>query len=268
MDTENRYTCSFKNFLGDDAIRPHVTFSRKGVHYCVYCGTPSDTREHVPSRVFLSKPYPEDLPVLPACKQCNNSFSNDELYTEVYITTIKFLSGYADSLSKENQKRMYLNTAFLDAQNDLSKYYNSESISINEKVVRVITKLAVCHMVYELSEGYCVNDACIKPISVSYSFAFDMTADEKKQYDSFIFINDKRVPEIGSRVFDKIFVLEPVLQRIDNGEQSELQMLVMNWTDIQEHNYRYIAWLENNNFFHVKIVIHDFLYAEIIFDRD
>ena len=84
MEFEGRYTCSFKNFLGDDTIRPHVTFSRKGLHYCIYCGNPSDTREHAPSKVFLRKPYPEDdLPVLPACKKCNNSFSDDELYTEV-----------------------------------------------------------------------------------------------------------------------------------------------------------------------------------------
>lgn len=268
MGTKNRYTCSYKNFWGDDAIRPHVTFSRKGTHYCVYCGKPSDTREHAPSRVFLSKPYPEeDLPVLPACKQCNNGFSNDELYTEVYIASMKYLSGYVDSLSEKNQEHMYLNTAFLDAKNDLSKYYNGESMSVNPKVVRILTKLAICHMVYELSEGYCINDACIEPTSVSYSFAFDMTADEKEQYDSFIFMNDKKVPEIGSRVFDKIFVLEPILHRVNNAEQSKLQMLIMNWSDIQEHNYRYIAWLENDNSFHIKIVIHDFLFAEITFDR-
>lgn len=217
LGTENRYTCSFKNFLGDDAIRPHVTFSHKGIHYCVYCGKRSHTREHAPSRVFLNKPYPEDdLPVLPSCERCNNGFSNDELYTEVYIASMKYLSGYADSLSEHNQEHMYLNTAFLDAQNDLSKYYNGESISTNGKVVRILTKLAVCHMVYELSEGYCVDNACIEPTSVSYSFAFDMSADEKKQYDNFIFMNDKQVPEIGSRVFDKIFVLEPILSRVEN----------------------------------------------------
>lgn len=94
-----------------------------------------------------------------------------------------------------------------------------------------------------------------------------MTADENEMFDSFIFMNDKIVPEIGSRVFDKIFVLEPVLQHVDNGEQSKLPILIMNWSDIQEHNYRYIAWLENDNSFHVRIVIHDFLYAEIVFER-
>lgn len=268
MSAEDRHTCSFKNYSGDESKRPHVTFSRQGVHYCVYCGELSDTREHAPSRVFLRKPYPnEDLPVLPACQKCNNSFSNDELYTELYIDSMRYLSGYAESLSKENHERIKRNTAFFDAQNDLSKYYSGEIIPINEKIVRILTKLAVCHMVYELSEGYCVNGACIHPTSVAYSFAFDMASEEMKQYDSFILMNDKQVPEIGSRVFDKIFVLEPVLQQVDNQESNKMQMIIMNWSEIQEHNYRYIAWLENDESFHVKIVIHDFLFAEIIFDQ-
>lgn len=268
MGNEDRHTCSFKKFLGDEAKRPRVTFSRKGIHYCIYCGDLSDTREHAPSKVFLSKPYPdEDLPVLPACHTCNNGFSKDELYTEVYIDAMKYLSGYADSLSKENQERMKHNTAFLDAQNDLSKYYSGESIPVNEKVIKILTKLSVCHMVYELSEGYCVNDACVQPTSVAYSFAFDITTEEKKKYDGFIFMNDKQVPEMGSRVFDKIRVLEPVLQEINSKEQLKVPMVIMLWSDIQEHNYRYVAWLENDDTFHVKIVIHDFLYAEIIFDQ-
>lgn len=268
MDSENRHTCSYKSFLGDDRLRPRVTFSRKGVHYCVYCGKISDTREHAPSRVFLSKPYPaENLPVLPACRECNNGFSDDELYTEVYIDSLKYLSGYGASLSEENQKRIYQNSAFPDAQHDLNQYYDGKKLPVRDRIIRILTKLAVCHMVYELSEGYAVDDGCIQPATVSYSFGFDMTKEQKDSFDGFIFMNDKQLPEIGSRVFDKIFVLEPVLQRVDNGERSQIQLLIMNWSDIQEHNYRYVAWLENNQTFHVKTVIHDFLYAEVVFDQ-
>lgn len=46
-------------FNGDNSLITHVTFSRKGTHYCIYCGSISDTREHVPSKIFLSKPYPK-----------------------------------------------------------------------------------------------------------------------------------------------------------------------------------------------------------------
>ena len=81
-------------------------------------------------------------------------------------------------------------------------------------------------------------------------------------------MNDKQVPEVGSRVFDKIFVFEPVLQNVQTKEQSKYPLLVMNWSNIQENNYRYIAWIENNGSFHVKIVIHNFLYSEIVFEQD
>ena len=70
---EERPFC-FNVFWGDEKKRPHVEFSRRGSHYCIYCGAKSDSREHCPSKVFLSKPYPDNLPVLPACIKCNNGF--------------------------------------------------------------------------------------------------------------------------------------------------------------------------------------------------
>lgn len=40
---------------------------------CVYCGAFPDTRDHVPSRMLLDKPFPGKLPVVPCCSSCNNS---------------------------------------------------------------------------------------------------------------------------------------------------------------------------------------------------
>ncbi|MDN2606904.1 hypothetical protein OB917_27830 [Klebsiella variicola] len=47
---------------------------------CVYCGGIPETREHVPSKVFLDAPLPENLSVVGACRKCNNGFSSDEEY--------------------------------------------------------------------------------------------------------------------------------------------------------------------------------------------
>jgi hypothetical protein len=33
---------------------------------CVYCGNVTETRDHVPSRILLDEPYPENLPVVPS----------------------------------------------------------------------------------------------------------------------------------------------------------------------------------------------------------
>ena len=35
---------------------------------CPYCGDYGDTRDHVPSKALLDRPFPNDLPVVPACK--------------------------------------------------------------------------------------------------------------------------------------------------------------------------------------------------------
>ena len=71
---------SFKGYWGSELLRPFVEHSKNRIHYCIYCGSIADTREHVPSKVFLNKPISDDeLPTLPACQKCNNGFSSDEL---------------------------------------------------------------------------------------------------------------------------------------------------------------------------------------------
>jgi hypothetical protein len=48
---------------------------------CVYCGSQQDlTKEHVPARLFLEKPYPKNLKTIQACKSCNSGFSKHEEY--------------------------------------------------------------------------------------------------------------------------------------------------------------------------------------------
>jgi len=48
--------------------------------HCIYCGNKPDSRDHVPSKVFLDRPFPENLPVVAACTECNQNFSLDEEY--------------------------------------------------------------------------------------------------------------------------------------------------------------------------------------------
>jgi hypothetical protein len=40
---------------------------------CVYCGRVTETRDHVPSRVLLDEPYPDNLPVVPSREACNTN---------------------------------------------------------------------------------------------------------------------------------------------------------------------------------------------------
>ncbi len=259
---------SFKDYWGDERTRQHVEFSREGKHFCIYCGAESDSREHCPSRVFLTKPYPEGLPVLPACTECNNSFSEDESYVALYIDSLMYLSGVCSELPPRMRKRGLKSNSFRQAKNDWEEYQSTKILPQNKRIIRILSKLAIGHMVYELSEGYKEYSCYTKPISVEYRFSFQMKESEINEYDGFVFMFDKKLPELGSRVFDRIFVLEQVLRSHSSQTSITVPMLVMNWNDIQEGNYSYIAWYDNDSYFHVKIIIRNFLFAHLVFSQE
>ena len=56
---------------------------------CIQCGAwigeVDTTKDHVPSKVLLRKPYPENLPVVATCTTCNNGFSADEEYLSLLL---------------------------------------------------------------------------------------------------------------------------------------------------------------------------------------
>lgn len=56
---------------------------------CCYCGGYADTVDHVPSKVFLDEPYPDNLPVVPCCRKCNEEFSLDEEYVAVLLECVR-----------------------------------------------------------------------------------------------------------------------------------------------------------------------------------
>lgn len=55
---------------------------------CSFCDNVSNTKDHIPSKSLLEKPYPDNLITIPCCKTCNNSFSLDEEYFINVLTEI------------------------------------------------------------------------------------------------------------------------------------------------------------------------------------
>jgi hypothetical protein len=70
------------------------------LNFCVYCGNTTETRDHVPSLVFLDKPYPDNLPVVPCCQECNNGFSKDEEYVACAVECYKHNSADISKLTR------------------------------------------------------------------------------------------------------------------------------------------------------------------------
>ncbi|MET4084021.1 hypothetical protein ABIB40_003994 [Pedobacter sp. UYP30] len=55
---------------------------------CYFCGEPATTKDHIPSKNLLEKPYPKNLLTIDACAKCNHSFSFDEEYFLNVLTTL------------------------------------------------------------------------------------------------------------------------------------------------------------------------------------
>lgn len=54
---------------------------------CIYCGAEKDlTVDHVPPKLLLMRPYPENLLTGPACNACNQSFQKDDEYTRTLLS--------------------------------------------------------------------------------------------------------------------------------------------------------------------------------------
>jgi hypothetical protein len=56
--------------------------------HCIYCGAAATTRDHVPPKLLLDRPFPLNLRTVPSCKTCNNDASLDEQYFLVLLSQV------------------------------------------------------------------------------------------------------------------------------------------------------------------------------------
>lgn len=68
---------------------------------CIYCGKPANSKDHIPSKCILEKPYPNNLKTVPCCIDCNFSFSNDEQYFLILLSYISSNSMISDRLKPD-----------------------------------------------------------------------------------------------------------------------------------------------------------------------
>lgn len=125
------------------------------VEFCAYCGKTTQTRDHVPSRVLLDEPFPENLPVVPACLHCNNIASFDEEYLACLVECV--ICGTTDSakVSREKICRVLDKQHALQEQLTAALRWKNEQALFNielDRVERIVVKLAQGHALYELNE--------------------------------------------------------------------------------------------------------------------
>jgi len=125
---------------------------------CVYCGGPPETVDHVPSRVFLDDPLPENLPVVEACRECNGGFSLDEEYLACLLECVMTGTTDIEGLAREKVRRSLSRNPRLTAQLEACRWDDDTGRPWwkpdEARVRNVVIKLAKGHAAYELSETW------------------------------------------------------------------------------------------------------------------
>jgi hypothetical protein len=205
--------------------------------FCVYCAKLPDTRDHVPSKVLLTQPYPENLPVVPCCEKCNNGFSQDEEYFACLIECVLFGTVEIENLQRDAIKSILRRKPALHkkiAQVLLPTQTNPVFQPDWERVNNVFIKLSKGHAAFENSELQ-LDD----PTSLIVKPLMSMTEEESKIFwaenTSFA------LPEIGSRLF----------QRLMLGGDS--------WVHVQPGSYQYSVDFMLAVHIRVRIIVRDYL---------
>ena len=216
---------------------------------CSYCGEAPDTKDHVPSKILLDDPFPENLPVVPCCYDCNQSFSFDELYVACVIECVKCGTTNIDDLKRDKIKKTLKKRESLHKKisNSMSEVEGQTVFSIEvERLKNLILKLAKGHAKYENSEP-----KFTEPIHLGFKPLHLMDRDEIN-----LFMADTEImkaPEVGSRAMQNFL--------FDNENN-----VLSHWEIVQQNNYSYSVAIGLGTVT-VKIIMLDYLAAEIIWEN-
>lgn len=208
-----------------------------------FCGGSVETRDHCPSKVFLDDPYPENLPVVPACRRCNQGFSADEEYLACLLTCVVSGCTHPDFIKREKIARILMDKPKLRARIEGACTVSaSETVFTieDERVTAVVTKLAQGHALPELHEP-CLT----RPVHVSFKPLMEMSNSEREEFEAPTASSIDVWPEVGSRALQRLLV--------DNND------LYSGWLEVQPRRYRYRATVANG--IDIRIVIHEYLSA-------
>ena len=222
----------------------------KGV--CVHCGGGilghKVNNDHVPSKCLLQEPYPDNLPVLKSCIECNSEFSKDEEYFSVFLQCI--LTGSTNPKDHRNRsiRKALQRSAKLRERIECSKLEteNGNEFSMvwepeRERINKVVVKNARGHAFYEIGERPCGDPTVVNVVPL-----VALSDIQKREFEGAGSGELTPWPEVGSRA----------LQRLVLGSD-----LCNGWVMVQEGVYRY--QVDQGNGTIVKSVLMEYLATEV-----
>ena len=214
--------------------------------FCAYCGGPTETRDHVPSRVLLDEPYPDNLPVVPACKSCNSSFSKDEEYLACLVEcALRGVVG-GDGIGRLKIRRILQERPSLAARMERACTAADGHVLFgveHNRVRNVVLKLARGHATFELNEPQIQE-----PNSVVFIPLHTISDEARRSFETPP--SGSRLmgwPEVGSRAMVRLVESTPGYE----------------WVAVQPGQYRYLACASPVT---VRIVIGEYLACEVVWD--
>lgn len=226
----------------------HLCVDDRLIGRCAYCGGTPDTRDHVPSRVFLDDPMPPNVPVVEACEDCNQSFSLDEEYLACFLECVLCGTTDASLLQRPKVQRILTEKPQLATMILERKRTGDDGTIIwvpDEKRVRnVVLKLARGHVVFELSlpQIEAPMRSFITPLCT-------MSEPARDEFERAGAGELRGWPEIGSRAFLRAVGARPYADQ--DGS----------WVSVQKDRYRYSV--DQCGGVLVRIVLGEYLASEV-----
>ena len=244
----------FKRMGGDEQLGYYTEWKRNSINSCIYCGAHADTREHTPSKAFLTEPFPDNLPTIPACFKCNNGFSFDEDYVACYLEVLKSANYRGCSIKEKVAERLQKNPTLSEL---IKKQIELENGKVNfhydaNRMTNILIKLARGHAGYEFD--YVNFD--YEP-DIWYDFSFRMSEEQIEQFNSITLID--KMPDLGARVYNRLCI-------VDDPVSKKILYTFLEQINVQEGEYRYNVYFDNNDIC-VKIVIGEMLYCVVKFEE-
>lgn len=215
----------------------------KGI--CAYCGGVPDSRDHVPSKVLLDEPYPQNLPVAESCASCNQGFSVAEEYLACLIECV------IQGTTIPNEKFRPKVYASLNARPSLaSRIEKGKQIDGNGNIVWQPEKECVEEVLLKLARGHIAYELGIQRVDdPEFIEIIPLPAATEDQQDEFLSLPSSYLyPEIGSRAFVNVLT----------GKSSAFE----NWLIVQRDRYQYAVGQSEGDW--VKILINNYLACHIV----
>jgi len=202
--------------------------------------------DHVPSRVLLDEPYPPNLPVVPACRACNEAASADEEYVACAVECALAGSTAFEDAARPKIRRLLMEKAALAARLRSSQARDQDGFRLQvetERVRRVLIKLARGHAFFELalpqpeepSAVWFAPFASIDPVTRE---AFESMPESVPPSSAW--------PEVGSRAMQRL------VSGFPDGQP---------WLQVQPGRYRYMTDVQAGAL--VRMVLSEYLACEV-----